>query len=85
MNFSPKTKAWIQLICLVVSTGGTVTIATYLGGAKLWIAILAGLGTSGSNVYHALAASPGDVEKEIPIETKLANASSQLDKPAGRP
>lgn len=60
MNFTPQTKAWILLICLVVGTGGGITISTYLGGAKAWIAILAGLAAGGTNVYHALAQSPKD-------------------------
>ena len=58
MEFDPKTKAWIQLIALVLGTGAAVTITTFLGGAKLWVAILAGLGTGASNVYHALNESP---------------------------
>lgn len=60
MNFTPKQKAWIMLVTLVLSTGGGITISTYLGGAKLWIAILAGLAAGGTNVYHSLAASPND-------------------------
>ncbi len=60
MNFDDKTKAWILLIALVIGTGGTVTITTYLGGATLWVAILAGIGTGASNVYHALNDSPSD-------------------------
>jgi hypothetical protein len=60
MTFDEKTKAWLMLITLVVGTGATVTITTYLGGAKLWVSVLAGLGTGASNVYHALNDSPKD-------------------------
>ncbi len=45
---------------MVVGTGSGITITTYLGGAKLWIAILAGVGTGATNVYHALNSSPND-------------------------
>lgn len=54
----PETKEWVKLISLVIGTGSAVTITTYLGGAKLWIAIVAGMGTGASNVYHALSESP---------------------------
>lgn len=60
MNFSSQTKAWILLIALVISTGGGITIATFEGGAKLWVAILAGLATGATNVYHALSPRPSD-------------------------
>lgn len=57
---SPQTKEWIKLISLVLGTGSGVTVASYLGGAKLWIAILCGVGTGATNVYHALNDSPKD-------------------------
>lgn len=60
MNFSAQTKAWILLVCLVLMSGGAVFMTSYEGGAKLWLAIVAGLITASSNVYHALAASPAD-------------------------
>lgn len=66
MNFSPQTKAWILLICLVLSTGGAITVASYTGGAKLWIAILCGLGAGATNVYHALNTRPADKADEPP-------------------
>ena len=59
MNFDATTKAWILLITLVIGTGAAVTITTYLGGAKLWVSILAGLGTGATNVCHALSEKPG--------------------------
>jgi hypothetical protein len=60
MNFSPAVKAWILLITLTLSAGGAVFMTTYLGGAKIWYAVVAGLITGASNVYHALANSPND-------------------------
>jgi hypothetical protein len=60
MNFSPKIKAWILLVMLIISTGGGVTLTAIMGGSKLGLAILAGVITGASNVYHALAASPND-------------------------
>lgn len=51
---SSNTKEWVKLISLVIGTGSAVTVTSYLGGAKLWIAILCGLGTGATNVYHAL-------------------------------
>lgn len=65
MNFDPKTKAWILLVTLVLATGSAVTVTTYLGGTKLWIAILAGAGTGASNVYHALTSSPNKQTSNI--------------------
>ncbi len=58
MNFSATTKAWILLITLVMSTGAAITVTSYEGGAKLWVAILLGLATGATNVYHALSAGP---------------------------
>jgi hypothetical protein len=58
MNFTPQQRAWILLLALVVGTGSTVVVTSYLGGAKLWVAILVGLGTAGTNVYHALTEKP---------------------------
>ena len=58
MNFTDKQKAWILLITLVVSSGGAVTMTTFLGGAKWPFAVFAGLVTGASNVYHALSQSP---------------------------
>lgn len=49
-----------MLICQVVGTGGGITITTYEGGCKLWVAVLAGLAAGATNVYHSLAASPQD-------------------------
>ena len=56
--------AWIKLITLVLGTGSAVTVTSYLGGAKLWIAILCGIGTGMTNVYHALADSPQDASSK---------------------
>lgn len=53
-----KAKEYIKLVSLVVGTGSAVTVTSYLGGAKLWIAILCGLGTGATNVYHALSETP---------------------------
>lgn len=60
MNFSPQTRAWILLICLVLGSGITVGVTSLLGGSSPWIAALCGLATGATNVYHALAASPKD-------------------------
>ena len=63
---SPNTKEWVKLVCLVVGTGSAVTVTSYLGGAKLWIAILCGLGTGATNVYHALSDSPKKPNETTP-------------------
>lgn len=55
---SPSTKEWIKLISLVIGTGSAITVTSYVGGAKLWIAILVGVGTGATNVYHAFSESP---------------------------
>jgi hypothetical protein len=60
MNFSDSQKAWILLLCLIVSTGGGVFLTSYEGGAKWWFALISALITSASNVYHALNQSPKD-------------------------
>lgn len=60
MNFTDSQKAWILLVCLVVGTGGGVTVTSYLGGSKIWVAVLCGLATGATNVYHALSQSPKD-------------------------
>jgi uncharacterized membrane protein len=60
MNFSPQVKAWIQLICLVVGSGGAVGLTSFLGGANWKFAVISALVTGASNVYHALSASPKD-------------------------
>ena len=60
MNFTPKAKAWILLLTLVVGTGGTVAMSTFLGGAKWQFALFAGFVTGCTNVYHALNDSPKD-------------------------
>lgn len=60
MNFSPAIKAWILLVCLVISTGGGVFLTSFLGGSSWPLALVAGLITSASNVYHALSQSPKD-------------------------
>jgi hypothetical protein len=58
MNFTERQKAWLKLISLVVGTGAAVTATSYMGGCKVWVAVLVGVGTAGSNVYHALTDAP---------------------------
>lgn len=60
MNFSPKVKAWIQLVTLVLGTGIGVGVTAFLGGSTPIVAVLCGLGTGATNVYHALSSSPKD-------------------------
>lgn len=60
MNFSPQTKAWIQLVTLVLGTGIGVGVTAFLGGSHWAVALLCGLGTGATNVYHALTESPKD-------------------------
>lgn len=72
MNFTTQQKAWILLICLVVSSGGAVSMTTFLGGAKWQFALFAGLVTGASNVYHALSQSPKD---------KVTGNTQQFTKP----
>ena len=73
MKFSDQTKAWISLICLVIGTGGAITVTSYEGGAKLWIAILCGLGTGATNVYHALASSPNDKADDADLKKSITD------------
>lgn len=58
MNFSPHVKAWLQLISLVLSTGGVVTITARAGGAGWGYALFCGLVTGAGHVYAALRDSP---------------------------
>lgn len=60
MDFPPQTKAWIQLIALIFGTGAGITVTSYLGGSKLWVSVLCGLGAAGMGVFHALSDSPKD-------------------------
>ena len=64
MKFSPQVRAWILLIALVVGTGASVTVTSYLGGAKLWVAILCGIATGATNVYHAVNSSPNEAAQQ---------------------
>lgn len=67
MNFSPEVKAWLQLITLVLGTGIGVGVTAYLGGANWCIALLCGLGTGATNVYHALSDSPSKDKTRPPF------------------
>lgn len=58
-----NTKDWIKLVALLIGSGAAVTVTSAVGGAKLWIAILCGVGTGCTNLYHALSEKPG-------VETK---------------
>lgn len=60
MNFSAQTKAWILLVALIFGTSSGTVVTAYLGGAKVWVAVLLGLGVAGTNVYHALSERPQD-------------------------
>jgi hypothetical protein len=60
MNFPPAVKAWLQLISLVLSTGVAIGVTSFLGGSSPLISVLIGVATAGTNVYHAIAASPKD-------------------------
>ncbi len=60
MNFSPQVKAWILLVCLLVGSGITVGVTSFLGGSTPWVAALCGAATGLTNLYHALAESPKD-------------------------
>lgn len=64
-----QTKEWVKLIALIFSAGAGVTVVSYTGGAKLWISILLGLGTAGSNVFHALSDKPGQCGPDQPQKT----------------
>lgn len=56
---SQNTKDWIRLISLLIGSGAAVTVTAATGGAKLWIAVLCGLGTGATNLFHALSDKPG--------------------------
>jgi len=66
MNFTPQQKAWILLVSLIVGSSATVIVTSFLGGAKIWVAVLLGIGTAGTNVYHALSKSPGQSDDSKP-------------------
>lgn len=53
-----STKEWIKLVCIIFATGSGITVASYTSGAKLWVAILCGLGAGASNVITALQDPP---------------------------
>lgn len=60
MNFDPKTKAWLILICTAtVSAVSAATIAHAGGCSSNWTAI-AGTGGAATAVLHALMSSPND-------------------------
>ena len=46
------------MIALIFSAGGGVFLTSYLGGAKIWLAIVSGLITASSSVFHALNKPP---------------------------
>lgn len=60
INVSPKAKAWLQLISLVIGTGAAAGGTAYAGGCNKWLAAIIGLGVGASNVYTALGDSPQD-------------------------
>jgi len=62
INFDPKTKAWVQLIALVIGECAGVAGASIAGGCKVWVALLIGLGTAGMSIYHRVTESPDDAE-----------------------
>jgi len=66
MNFSPKTKAWILLLSLTLSSGISVGYAAFLSGASPLGACICGLGTAATNVYHALSSSPNEKPDTTP-------------------
>ena len=53
-----KTKAWIKLGTLAVSTGCALGYAAFTSGANPWGAVIVGIGAAASAVYHALSDSP---------------------------
>jgi pantothenate kinase type III len=57
-------KEWIKIIALVIGSGSAVTVTSAVGGAKLWIAILCGLGTGMTNLYHAMSDKPGQSQDD---------------------
>jgi hypothetical protein len=69
MNFSPVVKAWIQLVSLVLGTGIGVGMTAFLGGASWGVALICGIGTGATNVYHALSDSPKDKATKAPFTT----------------
>lgn len=60
MNFDPKTKAWIQLVCLVLGTAAGVGYTAFLSGASVVGACVCGFGSAFMQVYHAISDSPKD-------------------------
>lgn len=75
MNFSPAVRAWLLLICLIISSGGAVGMTTFLGGAKWPIAVITGVITGVTNLYHALSQSPKDKisgSTVVPFDSKPA-------------
>jgi hypothetical protein len=60
MNFTPQVKAWILLVTLVLGTGIATGYAAFLTGSHWTGALIVGLGTGATNVYHALSDSPKD-------------------------
>ena len=65
---TPKQTAWIRLISIAVSTGATAGAVASMGGAKWPYCLVIGVGAAASAVYHALDASPNDLDKPGSIE-----------------
>lgn len=47
-----------MLLTLVISSGISLGMTAFLGGADWGVAVIIGLGAGATNVYHALAESP---------------------------
>lgn len=64
MNFDPKTRAWLILIC--TATGSAVSAATiaHAGGCNAVWTTIAGVGGAVTAVLHALMSSPGDAANQ---------------------
>jgi hypothetical protein len=62
-----------MLLTLVISSGTSLGVTAFLGGADWTVAVIIGVGAGATNVYHALADSPKD--KAARVVTPTPNPS----------
>jgi hypothetical protein len=60
MNFDPKTRAWLILICTATVSGLTAATLAHAGGSTAGWTTISGVAGAATAVLHALMASPSD-------------------------
>jgi hypothetical protein len=62
MNFSPRTRAWLLLVTLLLGTALTLGYTAFLSGASVTGSIIVGAGNALLGVYTALSKSPNQTK-----------------------